>query len=94
MSVSEAAHAIGLRDGKRATAEEKLRALESGERPLSRPQLLKMAKKYRRSLLVFYLDQPPQTGDRGEDFRTAPNTVPVERDAILDALLRDINVRH
>ena len=94
MSVSEAAHAIGLRDGKRATAEEKLRALESGERPLSRPQLLKMAKKYRRSLLVFYLDQPPQTGDRGEDFRTAPNTAPVERDAILDALLRDINVRH
>ena len=94
MSVSEAAQAIGLRDGKRATAEEQLRALESGEKPISRPRLLKMAEKYHRSLLVFYLDQPPRTGDRGEDFRTAPNTIPVEHDAILDALLRNINVRH
>ena len=29
-----------------------------------------MSKQYHRPLLTFYLDRPPDTGDRGEDFRT------------------------
>jgi Zn-dependent peptidase ImmA (M78 family) len=52
-----------------------------------------MARTYRRSLLVFYLSEPPRTGDRGEDFRRAPGTKPLEFDPTLDALIRDVRGR-
>jgi Zn-dependent peptidase ImmA (M78 family) len=68
-------------------------ALEAGEEQPSRSVLLKMAKAYRRALLVFYLAQPPRTGDRGQDFRTVPGGAAPEYSPILDALIRDIRGR-
>jgi Zn-dependent peptidase ImmA (M78 family) len=52
-----------------------------------------MARAYHRSLLVFYLSEPPRMGDRGQDFRRAPGTQPPEYDPTLDALIRDIRGR-
>jgi Zn-dependent peptidase ImmA (M78 family) len=68
--------------------------MEKGDDEPSRPQLLKMARAYHRSLLVFYLAEPPKTGDRGQDFRTMPGSQPPAYDATLDALIRDIKSRH
>ena len=55
LSLEAAAHSIGLNDAYGLTGAERLAALESSEEQLTRPLLLKMAKAYRRSLLVFYL---------------------------------------
>jgi Zn-dependent peptidase ImmA (M78 family) len=72
----------------------KLASYEAGEIAPSRALLKRMAKKYRRSLLVFYLSEPPITGDRGRDFRTLPDSLAGGgHEANLDALIRDINAR-
>ena len=68
--------------------------MELGTEEPSRSVLKAMAKKYHRSLLVFYLDEPPRKGDRGQDFRRAPGTSALEYDPTLDALIRDIRGRH
>ncbi len=89
----EAAKKLGLKDGKTATAEEKLAAYERGEKAPSRSFLLKMSKQYRRPLLTFYLDSPPTRADRGEDFRTLRRSTNPSKDGIVDALVRNIRVR-
>lgn len=94
LSLEEAAHAIGLGSAHGKPAQERLLALEQGEAEPSRSLLRRMAQKYRRSLLVFYLDKPPEQGDRGEDFRSVSGAAPPLFDATLDALLRDIRARH
>lgn len=94
LSVDEAAHALGFRDTRDRTAAERLQAMEAGKEVPSRSVLLRMAQKYHRSLLVFYLTEPPRTGDRGQDFRRAPGLKPPEYDPTLDALIRDIRGRH
>lgn len=89
LSIEEAAEKIGFRgDG----AIERLNALESGRREPTRAQLLKMAKAYRRSLLTFYLPDPPRKGDSGEDFRSLPQQQTTD-EKLVDALVRDIRVR-
>jgi Zn-dependent peptidase ImmA (M78 family) len=65
--------------------------MEVGEEAPSRGIITKMAKVYRRPLLVFYLAEPPRQGDRGQDFRTLPNTERYNPE--LDALVRDIKAR-
>ena len=70
-----------------------LAAFEAGEDVPSRPQLLRMAKAYRRSLLTFYLPAPPKKGDRGEDFRTVSQDRTVHAEADVDAMLRDLRTR-
>src|SRR4051794_15141819 len=91
-TISQAAAAIGLKDGKNQSAADKLASLESGESPPSRPQLVRMAQKYRRPLVTFYLDEPPRRGDRGEDFRSVPDRQAAP-EARVDALVRDIRAR-
>lgn len=86
-SLDEATHALGITSGDR------LRAIESGVEAPTRPLLLKMAKQYRRSLLTFYLTEPPRQGDRGQDFRMLPADRSNEGDALLDALIRDLKTR-
>lgn len=86
MSVQEAAHALG-------STPTRIIAVEEGKEQPSRPLLLKMSKQYRRSLLTFYLAEPPKRGDRGQDFRTLPPEHSIEDDAVLDALIRDIMAR-
>lgn len=80
-------------DGVRATADEKLEALENGDREPSRTQLVSFAKLYKRPLLAFYMEQPPLTGRRGQDFRQSPDSRTKRENALLDALLRDVKAR-
>ena len=94
LSVDEAARALGFKDARDRTAVERLQAMESGEEEPSRSVLKTMARKYHRSLLVFYLGEPPRKGDRGQDFRRAPGASAPEYDPTLDALIRDIRGRH
>jgi Zn-dependent peptidase ImmA (M78 family) len=93
LSLDEAAHAIELREAHGVSGAQRLAALEAGKEEPSRPLLLRMAKAYRRSLLVFYLERPPKTGDRGKDFRTLPGAQPPLYNPVLDALIRDIRGR-
>jgi len=93
LSVEEAAHAFGFQDTRKRTAAQRLEAMESGEEEVSRSVVLQMAKQYRRSLLVFYLPEPPRTGDRGQDFRTVPGAQPPLYNPLLDALIRDLRAR-
>lgn len=90
LSLEDAARAIGLRDARGETAPERLARIEGAGDP-PRPLLLKMAKAYRRPLLVFYLSHPPKAGDRGQDFRTLSGEDRYNPE--LDALIRDIKSR-
>ena len=93
LTVDQAAHALAFQDTRDRSAVQRLMALEAGEEQPSRSVLLRMAKAYRRALLVFYLAQPPRIGDRGEDFRTVPGGTPPEYSPLLDTLIRDIRGR-
>ncbi len=85
LSLDDAAVALG-------TKAERLASLEAGVDEPTRPLLVKMAKTYRRPLLVFYLAEPPKQGDRGHDFRTLPASQ-AQFNPDLDALVRDIKAR-
>jgi len=89
LPLEDAARAIGL-SGEHATA--RLAEMESGARDPSRPQLLKMAERYRRPLLAFYLPGPPSPAPRTHDFRTLPERQ-AGSEAIVDALVRDVKAR-
>jgi Zn-dependent peptidase ImmA (M78 family) len=93
LPLEAAAQALAFNDTRQRTAAERLQSLEAGEEEVSRSVLLKMAKTYRRPLLVFYLEQPPRTGDRGQDFRTVPGAQPPLYNPLLDALIRDLRAR-
>src|ERR1039458_6458187 len=70
LSVEDAAHTLGLASARGKTGLQRLESMELGEEEPSRPLIVRMAKVYRRPLLVFYLAEPPRRGDRGQDFRT------------------------
>ena len=93
LSLDTAAKQAGFADSRRSSAVEKLTAIEIGEREPTRHQLSKLAEKYRRPLLTFYLSHPPTKSTRGADFRTLPGEHSATNDALLDALLRDVRVR-
>lgn len=93
LSIEDAAHKLNITGSKTASASEKLVAFEKGRKSPSRSLLLRMSKLYHRPLLTFYLDQPPRTGDRGEDFRTHPDHFKEEENAYVDVLIRDIKAR-
>ncbi len=65
--------------------------MEAGEEAPSRATITRMAKLYRRPLLVFYLAEPPRQGNRGQDFRTLPNAERYNPE--LDALVRGLKAR-
>lgn len=52
---------------------ERLGEWERGERPLSIPQLRKLADLYKRPIAVFFLPHPPKTFDAMRDFRRLPS---------------------
>jgi Zn-dependent peptidase ImmA (M78 family) len=68
--------------------------MERGEADPTRAQIARMARAYRRPLVAFYLAEPPRTGERGQDFRTATVPPPEEEQAWLDALIRELRARH
>jgi Zn-dependent peptidase ImmA (M78 family) len=92
LSLEDAAVALDMNDARGRTKTERLASMEAGEEEPTRPLLVKMAKVYRRPLLVFYLAEPPRAGDRGQDFRTLPSGQN-QFNAELDALVRDIKAR-
>ena len=93
LSIDEAARKLGFRDSKRRTASEKLANLESGVKHPSTSQLARMSKAYYQPPVVFYLQQPPNTGDRGEDFRPLiQRSTNVKGNAHLNFLMRDVKV--
>lgn len=94
LSLEAAAKAIQLNDTKKSSGADRLAAIERGEVAPSRPQLRRMAEKYRRPLVSFYLREPPASGERGEDFRRAADAPPLDFDPQLDALIRIVRVRH
>ncbi len=93
LTQSTAANKLGFQTSGRSSAEEKLAAIESGEKEPSRPQLLKMAVQYRRPLITFYLPKPPTRAGRGADFRTQQKERLPLAEGLLDALVRDIKAR-
>ena len=92
-SHEEAAKKLGIIDARGVSAVDRLAALEAGETDPTRPLLLKMAKKYRRPLLVFYMTNPPRRGNRGQDFRSLPEGYSEISIGEVDALIRDIQAR-
>lgn len=93
LGVDVAASKLGLRNGKHATAEQQLDAIESGQRSVTRSLVERMAKVYHRSLIAFFVAEPPAQGDRGQDFRTIPEDRLRENQATVDALIRSIRAR-
>ena len=93
LTQEEAATKLGFHDSSQSSAVEKLARIERGQKEPSRPQLIKMAGRYRRPLLTFYLSKPPQKGNRGVDFRTLPQSDHTPEEAMLDALIREIRAR-
>lgn len=93
LTLDEAAERLGLTTSARSSAADKLADLEGGRKPPSVAQLARAAAAYRRPLVVFYLDEPPARGERGEDFRTTGAHISPRDNAILDALLRDLRAR-
>lgn len=89
LPLADAARAIGLAGDSAAV---RLAEMELGERAPTRPQLLKMAERYRRPLLTFYLPTPPAIGERTHDFRTLPEQEGGS-EAVLEALVRIVKAR-
>ena len=93
LRLEEAVKKLSIRDAWGTAAIDRLRALETGEDSPTRAMLSKMAKQYHRPLLTFYLAQPPRRGTWGRDFR-APGAHRSTRDeALLDALVRNVQAR-
>jgi len=93
LSLDEASKKINLGEAYGKSPSQRLDSYEKGEGEPSRSLLTRMAKQYRRPLLLFYLKEPPKVANRGQDFRILPKGYTQENDALVDALLRDIKVR-
>ena len=93
LDLHDAADKLSLTTSKNATAVDKLTAFEKGEQEPSRSILKRMAKHYRRPILTFYLEKPPKSVSRGEDFRTLSQEADPSQHAIVDALLRNVRAR-
>lgn len=92
-SLEEASKKLKLESAYDMTPSQRLTSYEEGKDEPSRSLLTRMAKHYRRSLLVFYLKEPPKKADRGQDFRILPEGYTEENKALVDSLLREIKVR-
>ncbi|HEY59704.1 MAG TPA: ImmA/IrrE family metallo-endopeptidase [Anaerolineae bacterium] len=93
LTLEETSHKLGIREARGVSSVERLAALETGKKEPTRPMLMKMAKRYRRPLLVFYMAEPPRKGNRGQDFRTLPEGYSETSNALVDTLIRNIQVR-
>ena len=93
LSLEEASRKIQLKVTKKFSPIEKLQALEAGNIEPSRALLLRMVKQYHRPLILFYMEKPPRKADRGQDFRILPTSYPDITKGLVDALIRDVQVR-
>jgi Zn-dependent peptidase ImmA (M78 family)/transcriptional regulator with XRE-family HTH domain len=86
LSIAEGARKLGM-------SAERIAAMERGERDPARAVLARIAEKYHRPLLTFYLSEPPAASNKGQDFRTLPEEPPPGTEALLTALVRDVQAR-
>lgn len=93
LTLEEASKVLGIREVRNETPVERLISLETGGTEPSRAMLLKMEKKYRRPLIVFYMKHPPRKGNRGKDFRTLPENYTDVTTGLIDALIRNVKAR-
>lgn len=93
LSLDSAANKLGLKSSGKATKAEKLEEFENYTSQPTRDQLIKLAKIYDVQLTVFYLDNQPQNGNLGTDFRILPRKVSSEEQSILNSILLDIHAR-
>ena len=93
LSPEDAVMKLGIRDAWGVAAIDRLAALENGEVPPTRAMLSRMARKYRRPLLTFYLAHSPRRGDWGKDFRAPMMGRSHEDEAVLNALVRNVQAR-
>lgn len=91
-SLEEAAKRLNLKSAKRSGASI-LSEYESGKTIPTSNKLSDIAKLYHRPLLTFYLSRPPEIQRKGEDYRTVPDSIPIEKNGDVDAIVRDIFVR-
>lgn len=89
----EAVRKLSIGDTKRVRAIDRLIAFEDGTDQPSRAVLQKMAQRYYRPLLAFYLEKPPKPANRGVDYRKLPSGIAEPQNQNLDILLRDVRVR-
>lgn len=93
LEVEKAAQLLGFRDSQRRTAATRLRDLESGAEEPSFSVLDRMASKYRRPLLVFYLPHPPEDEEPAAQFRSAPKNLSSVEAGQLNAFVRNLRSR-
>ena len=93
LTLEDAVGKLAIKDARGTAAVDRLRALENGKQPPSRPVLSKMARQYHRPLLTFYLAQPPRRGNWGRDFRAPAANRSARDEALLDALVRNVQAR-
>jgi transcriptional regulator with XRE-family HTH domain len=92
LSTHEAAKKLDIRPAYGLAPPDRLTQLEGGERDPTRPMLVKMAKAYRRPLVVFYLANPPRKAHVGTDFRRH-HRGPTAKEPLVQALLREAIAR-
>jgi Zn-dependent peptidase ImmA (M78 family) len=87
-----AARKIELNAARGLSGAERLAAMEAGDVLPSAPLLRRMADKYHRPILTFYLPKVPAPPELGQDFRTLPDQGD-ESNVLLATLLRDVKAR-
>ncbi|MEK9505183.1 ImmA/IrrE family metallo-endopeptidase [Gaopeijia maritima] len=93
LSYADAARRLGIGSARGVAADDRIRALETGEVHPTRAQLGRMSKVYHRPLVTFYLAAPPPAGPKGQDFRRVVDRDLDSDEPTLDALIRDVVAR-
>lgn len=93
LSLEDAARKLKINDSKKMSASDKLALFESAEKEVSRSLLVRMSKQYHVPLLMFYLNRPPELGERGSDFRKLPVGFDEKENVNVDILIREIKAR-
>jgi Zn-dependent peptidase ImmA (M78 family)/transcriptional regulator with XRE-family HTH domain len=87
LSLPIAAKSLGIR------SQTRLESVERGDQRPSASLLERMAKVYRVPLVALYLSEPPTDAERIEDYRTLPQDRSPADEALIDALVRDVEAR-
>lgn len=92
LDLETAARKIALNAARGMSGAERLTAIEAGDVLPSAALLRRMADKYHRPILTFYLPKVPAPPQLGQDFRTLPDQGE-ESNVLLATLLRDVKAR-
>lgn len=92
LDLEAAARKIELKTARGLSGAERLAAMEAGDVVPSAPLLRRMADKYHRPNVTFYLPKVPTPPELGQDFRTLPDQGD-ESNVLLATLLRDVKAR-